>query len=50
MVDLASERSICEMAETTNNQWTITKFDQDTHLLTWIEAFLIDRKAQGLAN
>jgi integrase/recombinase XerC/integrase/recombinase XerD len=50
MVDLASERSICEMARTASNQWTITKFEQETHLLTWIEAFLIDRKAQGLSK
>ena len=38
------------MATTTKNQWTITKFEQETHLLTWIEAFLVDRKAQGLAE
>ncbi len=38
------------MATTTNNQWSITKYDQDTHLLTWIEAFLVDRKAQGLSE
>jgi integrase/recombinase XerC len=50
MVDLANKRSTCEMARTTSNQWTITKYDQDTHLLTWIEAFLVDRKAQGLSE
>ena len=38
------------MATTTKNQWSITKLEQDTDLLTWIEAFLIDRKAQGMAK
>ena len=38
------------MATTTKNQWCITRLEQDTDLLTWIEAFLIDRKAQGLAK
>jgi site-specific recombinase XerD len=32
------------------NQGTILKLSQDTHLLTWIEAFLVDRKAQGLSE
>ena len=32
------------------NQGTIIKFPQETHLLTWIEAFLVDRKAQGLSE
>jgi site-specific recombinase XerD len=34
------------MATTTKNQWSITKYEQDTHLLTWIEAL----KAQGIAK
>jgi len=38
------------MATTTKNQWTITKFKQDTHLLTWVEAFLVDRRAQGMSK
>lgn len=38
------------MSKTTTDQWTITEFEQDTHLLTWLEAFLIDRKAQGLSK
>jgi site-specific recombinase XerD len=38
------------MATTTNNLWSFTKLERDTHLLTWIEAFLIDRKAQGMAT
>jgi site-specific recombinase XerD len=38
------------MDTATKNQWSITKFEQDTHLFTWIEAFLIDRKAQGMAK
>jgi site-specific recombinase XerD len=38
------------MRTTNKNQRTITKFSQDAHLLTWLEAFLIDRKAQGLAQ
>ena len=32
------------------NQGTIIKFSQETHLLTWIQAFLVDRKAQGLSR
>jgi len=32
------------------NQGTILNLSQDTHLLTWIEAFLVDRKAQGLSQ
>jgi hypothetical protein len=34
------------MATTTKNQWTITKFQQETYLLIWIEAFLVFRKSQ----
>ena len=34
---------------TTKSQGTILKYSQDTHLLTWVGAFLIDRKAQGLS-
>ena len=37
------------MASATRDQWSIIKTEQDTHLLTWIEAFLIDRKAQGMS-
>jgi len=37
------------MATTTKNQWSILNNIQDTHLLTWIEVFLIDRKAQGFS-
>ena len=32
------------------NQRTIYKFSQETHLLTWVVAFLVDRKAQGLSE
>ena len=38
------------MSKTTTNQWSITKYAQDTHLLTWLEAFLMDRKAQGFSK
>jgi integrase/recombinase XerD len=38
------------MDTTTQDHRTITKFADETHLLTWLEAFLIDRKAQGLAS
>ena len=38
------------MDTTQKNQWSITKYEQDTHLLTWIEAFLVDRKSQGMAK
>jgi site-specific recombinase XerD len=34
---------------TTKSQGTILKYSQETHLLTWISAFLVDRKAQGLS-
>jgi hypothetical protein len=34
---------------TTKSQGTILKYSQDTHLLTWVGAFLIDRKAQELS-
>jgi integrase/recombinase XerD len=37
------------MSKTITNQWSITKFEQETNLLIWMEAFLIDRKAQGMA-
>ena len=37
------------MATATKNQWTITNFAQETHLLTWVESFLVDRKAQGVS-
>ena len=37
------------MKQSTQNQWTILE-EQDTYLATWIEAFLIDRKAQGLSR
>jgi site-specific recombinase XerD len=38
-----------KMKQSTKNQRTIWK-TQDMHLATWMEAFLIDRKAQGLAK
>ena len=38
------------MKTTKKNQETILNYSQETHLLTWIKAFLIDRKAQGLAK
>lgn len=37
------------MDTATKNQWTITKFSQETHLLTWVEAFLMDRKVQVMS-
>ena len=37
------------MDAATRNQWTITKFAQETHLLTWIDAFLLDRKVQVMS-
>ena len=37
------------MATTTKNQWTITNLEQETHLLTWVQAFLFDRKAQNMS-
>ncbi len=35
---------------TTVGQRTITGFAQETHILTWAEAFLIDRKVQNLSH
>ncbi|HSR19608.1 MAG TPA: phage integrase N-terminal SAM-like domain-containing protein, partial [Anaerolineales bacterium] len=35
------------MPQTQNDQWTITK--TGAHLESWLEAFLVDRKAQNLA-
>jgi hypothetical protein len=37
------------MKISTLNQWTIAE-SQDTNLLIWIEAFMFDRKAQGLSK
>ena len=37
------------MSTTYQDQRIITEFSQGTHLLIWLEAFLIDRKAQGLS-
>ena len=31
------------------DQWTIVN-NEDTYLLTWIDAFLVDRKAQGFSK
>jgi site-specific recombinase XerD len=38
------------METTTQEQRILSKFAQETHLLNWIEAFLIDRKVRGLAK
>ncbi|MBP1703869.1 MAG: hypothetical protein H6Q38_2976, partial [Chloroflexi bacterium] len=38
------------MAAIVRDQGTITKYAQETHLLTWLEAFLIDRKAQNMST
>jgi hypothetical protein len=38
------------MDNTTPNHRTITIFANETHLVTWLEVFLIDRMAQGLAR
>ena len=37
------------MATTTNNQSLNLKINQNDHLLSWLEAFLKDRKAQGFS-
>ncbi len=39
-----------KMSDTTVNQWTIIKQIQDSYIETWLEAFLIDRKAQNMAK
>jgi site-specific recombinase XerD len=38
------------MLSQTETQGTITKSIVDDYLLTWVEAFMIDRKARGLAD
>jgi site-specific recombinase XerD len=38
------------MRTTQQNQGIILKYSQETHILTWAEAFLIDRKAQRLSE
>ncbi len=47
---LERQMEITMPQNTTINQGTILKLSQETHLLTWIEAFLVDRKAQGLSE
>ena len=37
------------MAAIAQDQGIITKYILETHLLTWLEAFLVDRKAQNLS-
>ena len=37
------------MATTTKNQWLIKNLEQETHLLTWVQAFMLDRKAQNMS-
>jgi len=37
------------MNTTTIKQGTIKIFDQDAHLLTWLNAFMVDRKAQNMS-
>jgi len=44
------EKKCWKMDAATREHRTITKFEQETHLLTWLEAFQIDRKSQGLAH
>ena len=38
------------MLSQTETQGTLTNSIVDDYLLTWVEAFLIDRKARGLAD
>jgi len=38
------------METAVKNQWTISEQSTDTHLLTWVEAFQFDRKAQGFSK
>ena len=38
------------MTTSTKNQGTITAFLQDAYLLTWVDAFLLDRRAQNLSR
>jgi site-specific recombinase XerD len=38
------------MSDTTCNQWTILNEVQNAHLESWLDAFLLDRKAQNMTN
>ncbi len=38
------------MTKTTLNQWSTLIATQDSHLETWLDAFLVDRKAQNMAR
>lgn len=38
------------MQSNTLNQWTIKTFVEDDYLLTWADAFLIDRKSQSMSK
>jgi len=44
MAGIFAEMECAVMAAIVRDQGTITKYTQETHLLTWLEAFLIDRK------
>lgn len=37
------------MAKSRRNQWSIKKTGEDDDLYTWLEAFLLDRKVQGMS-
>jgi site-specific recombinase XerD len=38
------------MATTNQDQGTILKVSQDTYILSWINGFLLDRKAQNISK
>ena len=44
------EEEIFTMNTETKNQRTITQFDIDTHLLTWLEAFIVDDYSTAKAD
>ena len=44
------QKEFIEMNKTTIDQRTISAFYQDDYILTWIEAFLVDRKAQNITK
>ncbi len=47
---LYSTRGVGKYGKNELNQWTITNTTLDLDLMTWIEAFLVDRKAQNLSR
>jgi len=46
---LGTQKGVCRMSFKIETQRTLQVSNVDDYLLTWLEAFLIDRKAAGVA-